>query len=66
MEARRIRRQRRLDQAEIPAEHLFITTDLLGKGGFGEVYLADYNGHNAAAKVRDDSNLFKRCNCTVW
>ncbi|CAN0355159.1 unnamed protein product, partial [Scytosiphon promiscuus] len=23
----------------------------LGKGGFGEVYLADYNGHNAAAKV---------------
>lgn len=28
-----------------------ITDELLGKGGFGEVYLADYNGHNAAAKV---------------
>ena len=59
-EARRIRRQRKLDQAEIPQEHLFITTDLLGKGGFGEVYLADYNGHNAAAKVRDNGILFKR------
>ncbi|CAM9886444.1 unnamed protein product, partial [Scytosiphon promiscuus] len=35
----------------IPEDHLFITGDLLGKGGFGEVYLADYNGHNAAAKV---------------
>ncbi|CAM9416640.1 unnamed protein product [Ectocarpus fasciculatus] len=51
VEARRIRRQRKLDQVEIPEEHLFITDDLLGKGGFGEVYLADYNGHNAAAKV---------------
>eukprot|EP00903_Cladosiphon_okamuranus_P022853 g21045.t1 len=50
-EARAIRRQRKLDQVEIPEEHLFITDDLLGKGGFGEVYLADYNGHNAAAKV---------------
>ncbi|CAM9106764.1 unnamed protein product [Ectocarpus sp. 13 AM-2016] len=50
-EARRIKRQRKLDQVEIPEEHLFITDDLLGKGGFGEVYLADYNGHNAAAKV---------------
>lgn len=28
-----------------------ITDELLGKGGFGEVYLADYNGRNAAAKV---------------
>ncbi|CAN0189135.1 unnamed protein product, partial [Ectocarpus sp. 6 AP-2014] len=50
-EARSIRRQRKLDQVEIPEDQLFITTDLLGKGGFGEVYLADYNGHNAAAKV---------------
>ncbi|CAM9226240.1 unnamed protein product [Ectocarpus sp. 12 AP-2014] len=50
-EAHRIRRQRKLDQVEIPEEHLFITNDLLGKGGFGEVYLADYNSHNAAAKV---------------
>ena len=52
-EARRTRRQRKLDQAEIPEEHLTITDELLGKGGFGEVYLADYNGHNAAAKVRN-------------
>ncbi|CAN0262805.1 unnamed protein product [Ectocarpus sp. 4 AP-2014] len=50
-EARRIRRQRKLDQVEIPEDHLLITNDLLGKGHFGEVYLADYNGHNAAAKV---------------
>ncbi|CAM9923733.1 unnamed protein product, partial [Scytosiphon promiscuus] len=50
-EARRMRRQRKLDQVEIPQDHVFITGDLLGKGGFGEVYLADYNGHNAAAKV---------------
>ncbi|CAM9749241.1 unnamed protein product, partial [Ectocarpus fasciculatus] len=42
---------RKLNQVEIPEDQLFITTDLLGKGGFGEVYLADYNGHNAAAKV---------------
>ncbi|CAM9539627.1 unnamed protein product, partial [Ectocarpus fasciculatus] len=50
-EARSKRRQRKLNQVEIPEDQLFITTDLLGKGGFGEVYLADYNGHNAAAKV---------------
>ncbi|CAN0007820.1 unnamed protein product [Ectocarpus sp. 12 AP-2014] len=50
-ETRRTRRQRKLDRVEIPEEHLFITSDVLGKGGFGEVYLADYNGHNAAAKV---------------
>ncbi|CAM9373156.1 unnamed protein product, partial [Scytosiphon promiscuus] len=50
-EARRIKRQRKLDQVEIPEDHILITTDMLGKGGFGEVYLADYNGHNAAAKV---------------
>lgn len=55
-EARRIRRQRKLDQVEIPEEHLFITNDVLGKGGFGEVYLADYNGHNAAAKVCDSTH----------
>lgn len=50
-EARRVRRQRKLDQVDIPQEHVNITDELLGKGGFGEVYLADYNGHNAAAKV---------------
>ena len=50
-EARSLRRRRNLDQVEIPEDHVTITSDLLGKGGFGEVYLADYNGHNAAAKV---------------
>ena len=50
-ETRRVKRQRKLDQVEIRAEYLSITDELLGKGGFGEVYLADYNGHNAAAKV---------------
>ena len=30
-----------------------ITEEVLGKGGFGEVYLDDYNGQNAAAKVRN-------------
>lgn len=28
-----------------------MTDELLGKGGFGAVYLADFNGRNAAAKV---------------
>ncbi|CAM9404226.1 unnamed protein product [Ectocarpus sp. 12 AP-2014] len=52
VEARRSRRQHRLDQIEIPEDHLSITNEMLGKGGFGVVYLADYNGHNAAAKVQ--------------
>ncbi|CAM9308013.1 unnamed protein product, partial [Laminaria digitata] len=50
-ETRIARRQRTLDQIEIPEEHVAITDELLGKGGFGEVYLADYNGRNAAAKI---------------
>ncbi|CBJ30846.1 similar to CG1848-PA, isoform A/ leucine rich repeat protein [Ectocarpus siliculosus] len=49
-EARRLRRRRKLDQNEIPEDHVSITNEMLGKGGFGVVYLADYNGHNAAAK----------------
>lgn len=28
-----------------------ISEEILGKGGFGAVYIADYNGRNAAAKV---------------
>ncbi|CAM9718817.1 unnamed protein product, partial [Ectocarpus sp. 8 AP-2014] len=51
-EARRLRRRRKLDQNEIPEDHVSITNEMLGKGGFGVVYLADYNGHNAAAKVQ--------------
>lgn len=40
-----------MEQIEIPEEQVAITGELLGKGGFGQVYLADYNGRNAAAKV---------------
>lgn len=50
-EARRGRRKRRLDQVDIPPDHLTLTDELLGSGGFAKVYLADYNGRNAAAKV---------------
>ncbi|CAN0514181.1 unnamed protein product [Ectocarpus sp. 12 AP-2014] len=41
-EARRSRRQRKFDQIEIPEDHVSITNEVLGKGGFGVVYLADY------------------------
>eukprot|EP00904_Undaria_pinnatifida_P006344 jgi/Undpi1/283/HiC_scaffold_1.g00279.m1 len=62
---RRLRRQRNLDQIEIPADHVMISTDVLGKGGFGTVYIADYNGRNAAAKVilvnADDGHLRGEC-----
>lgn len=51
MDARRTRRQRNLDKIEISEDDVTITDELLGKGGFGSVYLADYNGWNAAAKV---------------
>lgn len=50
-EARIARRQRKLDQAEIPEDQVLVTDELLGSGGFGKVYLADINGRNAAAKV---------------
>ncbi|CAM9813472.1 unnamed protein product [Scytosiphon promiscuus] len=59
-EARSARRQRKLDQIEITEDHVAITDELLGKGGFGEVYLADYNGHNAAAKVQHITHGFGR------
>lgn len=52
-DARRLRRQRNLDRIEIPEDHVTVTDELLGKGGFGAVYLADFNGQNAAAKVRN-------------
>lgn len=52
-ESRRQRRQRRLSMLEIPEGQLFLTNELLGKGGFGAVYMADYGGRNAAAKVVD-------------
>lgn len=50
-EARRQRRQRNLEQVEIPQEQVCIAKDLLGGGGFGDVFLADYNNRNVAAKV---------------
>ena len=50
--ARRLRRQRNLNQIEIPEEDVTISEEVLGKGGFGTVFIADYNGRNAAAKVR--------------
>lgn len=49
--AGRTRRQRNLDQIEISEDSVTISGDLLGKGGFGSVYIADYGGINAAAKV---------------
>lgn len=51
VEARRIRRQRDLDKVEIPQHDVTVTNELLGKDGFGTVYIADYNGRNSAAKV---------------
>lgn len=49
--ARRARRERKLDQIEIPEDQVWISDEPLGKGGFGEVFLAEYNTRNAAAKV---------------
>lgn len=52
-QVRRARRRRKLEQVEISEDQVIIFEDeLLGKGGFGEVYLAEYNTRNAAAKVR--------------
>lgn len=48
---RRLRRQRNLNQIEIPEKHVTISDELLGKGRFGSVYIADYNGRNVAAKI---------------
>lgn len=51
-EVRRARRQRKLDQIEIPEDQVVIfEEELLGKGGFGKVFLAEYDTRNAAAKV---------------
>lgn len=64
-EARRLRRRRNLDQIEIPEDHLKLTDELLGRGGFGAVYMADYNGRNAAAKVRRGGHCVENNQPTV-
>lgn len=46
-----MRRQRQLAHIEIPENYVTMTDELLGKGAFGAVYIADFNGRNAAAKV---------------
>ena len=51
LEARRMRRQLNLDKVEIAEDDMIVTDESLGKGEFGAVYIADYNGRNAAAKV---------------
>lgn len=56
------RRKRKLDQVEIPEDQVVVTDELLGRGGFGEVFLADLNGRNAAAKVLDVSRFI---NCAL-
>ncbi|CBN73941.1 Putative Leucine Rich Repeat Protein Kinase (Partial), partial [Ectocarpus siliculosus] len=51
MVSKKKRRQHRMDQLEIPASDVEVTNEVLGRGGFGTVYLADLHGLNAAAKV---------------
>lgn len=52
MKIKKRRVQRELDQVNIPADAVEVIEDeMLGMGGFGTVYLADFNGINAAAKV---------------
>ncbi|CAM9974886.1 unnamed protein product [Scytosiphon promiscuus] len=51
VEARRSRRQRKLDAVEIPADQVEVSDELLGRGGFGEVFIARVYERNAAAKV---------------
>ena len=57
-----MRRQRNLDKVEIPEEDVTVTDELLGKGGFGAVYIANYNGRNAAAKVSSFCTFSKHNN----
>lgn len=52
-EARRQRRQRKLDALEIPDDQVEVSDELLGRGGFGEVFIARVYERNAAAKVLD-------------
>lgn len=50
---KRIRRRKNfiIHTANMMFQQVHITAEVIGKGGFGTVYLADFNGLNAAAKV---------------
>lgn len=58
LELRRIRRQRRLDEIEIPQDKVVLTDEVLGEGGFGKVVICDFYGRNAAAKILPISRDF--------
>eukprot|EP00904_Undaria_pinnatifida_P003328 jgi/Undpi1/12997/HiC_scaffold_7.g02661.m1 len=45
------RRKELIAQEELPSDCVEISDDLIGSGGSGEVYMADFGGLNAAAKV---------------
>lgn len=64
-ESRRARRQRKLAQVEIPEDEVWISDELLGKGGFGEVFVAEYNTRNAAAKVYPHLDCWKFPPCQL-
>lgn len=49
----RLQREHRFKQVDIPADQVVIFGDTIGNRGCGTVYIADYNGKNAAAKVFD-------------
>lgn len=38
-------------QEELPSDSVEISKDLIGSGGSGEVYMANFGGLRAAAKV---------------
>lgn len=40
-----------MEQLEISEEDVTLTKTLLGRGGFGTVYVAHYSGKDAAAKI---------------
>ncbi|CAM9385073.1 unnamed protein product [Ectocarpus fasciculatus] len=49
---RRSRRQRKLNEIEIPEDDVLISSDeLLGRGGFGAVHIGDFLGRSVACKV---------------
>ncbi|CAB1104612.1 unnamed protein product [Ectocarpus sp. CCAP 1310/34] len=51
MMSKKKRGQHRMDQLQISASDVEGTNEVLGRGGFGTVYLADLHGLNTVAKV---------------